>query len=121
MVPMRDGVKLATDIYLPAHDGMKLDGKFPVIFQRTPYNKEPKNLDGIDFYCKNGYVVVIQDCRGRYHSEGVFSKYVNEPKDGYDAIERNLSGQEELLIKEKNLTMEIREKDFMVPNHHICH
>ncbi|WP_373492711.1 CocE/NonD family hydrolase [Aquiflexum sp.] len=87
MVPTRDGIGLATDIYFPAKGGTKLDGKFPVIFLRTPYNKDPKDVEGIDFYCKNGYIMVFQDCRGRYKSEGKFSKYVNEPNDGYDAVE----------------------------------
>ena len=41
MVPMRDGVKLATDVYMPAHDGMPAPGKFPVLVSRTPYGKEP--------------------------------------------------------------------------------
>ena len=40
MVPMRDGVKLATDIYLPTEDGDALDERLPVILRRTPYNKE---------------------------------------------------------------------------------
>ena len=40
MVPMRDGVRLATDIYRPAHNGVAADGKFPVILERTPYNKD---------------------------------------------------------------------------------
>jgi predicted acyl esterase len=38
MVPMRDGVRLATDIYFPAKDGVRLEGKFPAILERTPYN-----------------------------------------------------------------------------------
>ena len=54
MVPMRDGIKLATDIYFPAEKGKGLDGTFPVIFHRTPYNKESINLNSIDFFCKNG-------------------------------------------------------------------
>jgi uncharacterized protein len=39
MVPMRDGVKLATDIYFPARGGAQAEGKFPVVLERTPYNK----------------------------------------------------------------------------------
>ncbi len=39
MVPMRDGVRLATDLYFPARDGQPLPGKFPAIFHRTPYDK----------------------------------------------------------------------------------
>ncbi len=41
MVPMRDGVRLATDVYLPARDGQILPGRFPTLFARTPYGKTP--------------------------------------------------------------------------------
>ena len=40
MVPMRDGVRLATDVYLPARDGEAVEGRFPAILERTPYNKD---------------------------------------------------------------------------------
>jgi uncharacterized protein len=83
MVPMRDGVLLATDIYFPK--GFK--GKLPVIFHRTPYNKEKGIGEVTQFFCKHGYIVIFQDCRGRYQSQGSFIKYVNEPQDGYDAVE----------------------------------
>lgn len=81
MMPMRDGVKLATDIYRPAGDG-----KFPVVLIRTPYQKTMSELDG-KFYARRGYVCAIQDCRGRFASEGDWEAFVNEPKDGYDAVE----------------------------------
>jgi len=81
MVPMRDGVKLATDIYRP-----KTEGKFPVIFTRTPYQKNMAELNG-RYYARRGYVYAIQDCRGRFASEGVWEPFVNEPEDGYDSIE----------------------------------
>jgi len=42
MAPMRDGVKLATDVYMPAHDGAPVPGKFPVLVSRTPYGKDPE-------------------------------------------------------------------------------
>ncbi len=87
MVPMRDGVMLATDIYLPAKDGKAINGKFPVIFHRTPYNKNQSDFTAVNLFCSNGYAVVFQDCRGRYKSQGKFTKYVNEPEDGYDAVE----------------------------------
>ena len=86
MVPMRDGVRLATDIYRPARNGSPVEEKLPMILHRTPYNKN--NADkSPEFFCRQGYLVVFQDCRGRYASEGVFTKYVHEPEDGYDAIE----------------------------------
>jgi putative CocE/NonD family hydrolase len=80
-VPMRDGVKLGTDIYLP-----KADGKFPVILIRTPYKKEMTEPQA-NFYARRGYAVAVQDCRGRFGSPGTWEAFVNEKKDGYDAIE----------------------------------
>lgn len=96
MVPMRDGVRLATDIYLPA--GMS--GPLSVILERTPYDKTGVNhadrtrADPIPRpkpeiaarFAEAGYVYVLQDCRGRYGSEGLFSKYLNEANDGYDTL-----------------------------------
>lgn len=80
-VPMRDGVKLATDLYLP-----QADGKFPVILVRTPYKKEMAELQA-RFYARRGYAFAVQDCRGRFGSAGVWEPFIHEPKDGYDAIE----------------------------------
>ncbi len=91
MVAMRDGVRLATDIYLPAKGNKPLAGTFPVILERTPYGKSQEG--GVtrhasaaiaNMLASNGYVIVFQDCRGRGHSEGEFTKYVNEGADGYD-------------------------------------
>lgn len=80
-VPMRDGLKLATDIYRP-----DTAGKFPVILVRTPYKKEMAELQA-RFYTRRGYAFAVQDCRGRFGSPGVWEPFVNEPKDGYDAVE----------------------------------
>src|SRR5687767_12750848 len=67
-VAMRDGVRLATDVYLPARNGVVAEGRFPAILERTPYNK-----DESDFYARefvpHGYVFVAQDVRGRFRSE----------------------------------------------------
>jgi len=82
MVPMRDEVKLATDLYFP--DTQK--GKFPCILIRTPYKKESSELDG-KYYASRGHVVAIQDVRGRYASEGEWEPFVHEGKDGFDTIE----------------------------------
>jgi uncharacterized protein len=77
MVPMRDGVRLATDIYFPARDGQRLSGKFPAILERTPYNKEGR-FHGLPAYpwqrsfASRGYVCISQDTRGRFKSEGVW-------------------------------------------------
>jgi putative CocE/NonD family hydrolase len=81
MIPMRDGVKLATDLYKP-----DADGKFPVILLRTPYAKDMSEIKA-RFYARRGYVFAAQDCRGRFASEGVWTPFFNEPKDGYDTIE----------------------------------
>jgi putative CocE/NonD family hydrolase len=83
-VPMRDGVVLRADVWLP-----KAEGRFPTLVYRTPYGKHnaPKEWTTFDAAVKRGYAVVIQDVRGRYASDGEFSPYQNEGKDGYDTIE----------------------------------
>jgi len=81
LVPMRDGVSLATDVYRP-----KAAGRFPVILVRTPYKKEMNEIQA-NFFARRGYVYAVQDCRGRFSSQGVWEPFVNEAKDGYDAIE----------------------------------
>lgn len=86
-VPMRDGVKLATDVYMPARDGQALEGPWPTILIRTPYDKGGLyNQKLARRFAYHGYATVIQDCRGRYGSEGVFYPFANEPKDGHDCI-----------------------------------
>ncbi len=84
----RDGVRLATDIYLPAKPG-----RYPVILQRTPYGLrlghgcfEPTSGQ-MAFWAGNGYVGVTQDSRGTFRSEGSFQPIVQEQNDGYDAVE----------------------------------
>ena len=83
MVPMRDGVRLATDVHLPAREGVAAPGRFPAILERTPYNK-----DESDFWARvfvpRGYVFVAQDVRGRYHSEGRWRPLRDDGRDGYD-------------------------------------
>jgi len=106
-VAMRDGVKLATDIYRPARAGKPVSGRFPAIMERTPYGrnvtsfrditqanpKTPKTRAEVAAaYVKQGYVVIFQDCRGRYDSEGEFVKYLSEGADGFDTC-RWLVGQ----------------------------
>jgi putative CocE/NonD family hydrolase len=83
-VPMRDGVVLRADIWLP-----KSEGKFPTLVYRTPYGKEnaPKEWSTFEKLPARGYAVVIQDVRGRYASDGEFLPYQNEGKDGFDTIE----------------------------------
>ena len=89
MVPMRDGVRLATDVYRPARDGAPVAEPLPVLLQRTPYGKEGRGLvERSLYFVERGYVVVLQDTRGRYESEGTFSKYHDfDAPDGYDTVE----------------------------------
>jgi len=78
---MRDGVVLSADIYRP-----KSDGKFPVLLQRTPYDK--RNSAEFAFTAAaHGFVVVVQDVRGRYSSEGEWYTFKHESDDGYDTVE----------------------------------
>lgn len=79
MVPMRDGVKLATDLYLPA----KLDGRLPVILTRSPYNKTGSKKHG-EYFAQHGYVFVAQDTRGRFGSEGIWHMMTDDGRDGVD-------------------------------------
>src|SRR6476469_9387634 len=80
-VTMRDGVILRADIYRP-----KADGQFPVLLQRTPYNKSGEVAFGLKA-AASGYVVIVQDVRGRYTSEGDFYTFRHESNDGYDTGE----------------------------------
>ena len=89
MIPARDGVRLATDIYRPAVGGRPVAERLPVVLQRTPYGKSTERfLAPAMHFASHGYVVAIQDMRGRYDSEGDFTKYdpLDAP-DGYDAVE----------------------------------
>ncbi len=95
MVVMRDGVRLATSIYLP-----KGPGPWPVILKRTPYEKDVTlAIDGDTFervpirpadtapYTEAGYALVLQDVRGRFRSEGDYAPYEEQIEDGYDSVE----------------------------------
>jgi uncharacterized protein len=83
MVPMRDGVKLACDIYRPTLNGQPIEGKFPVILERTPYGKDTvKNW--VEFFVPRGYIGIGQDVRGRYDSEGSWRPFRDDGNDGYD-------------------------------------
>lgn len=99
MVPMRDGIRLATDVYVPARDGSELPGPWPVILERTPYGRdrpsrserslaEPdeakSRAEVAGMFVERGYAVVYQDVRGRYGSEGEYRKYLDDAADGYD-------------------------------------
>jgi putative CocE/NonD family hydrolase len=88
--PMRDGVTLATEVYLPPNPS----GPLPVILQRTPYKRSP--VGGTPAICSSpdfislashGYVALSQDTRGRFRSNGVMDALQQEARDGYDAVE----------------------------------
>lgn len=82
---MRDGVVLRADVYRP-----DTEGRFPVLIHRTPYNKATTVANGIPFAIRaacRGYVVILQDCRGRYASEGEWYPFLHEMEDGYDTVE----------------------------------
>lgn len=83
-VKMRDGVVLRGDIFRP-----DADGKFPVLLQRTPYRRMTwgYNIDFAQRAASRGYVVFLQDVRGRYTSEGDWYPFLHESEDGYDTIE----------------------------------
>ncbi len=81
MAPMRDGVKLATDVYLPAGDG-----PWPVVLTRTPYNKKPYGGRSAQ-YTDHGYAFVAQDVRGKFESEGTYNPFEDDMNDGYDTVE----------------------------------
>jgi putative CocE/NonD family hydrolase len=100
MIPMRDGVRLAADIYVPSIEGVApTPGRFPVLLLRTPYGKANWSTRPAtpavasvgtlypDTANSHGYVVVYQDVRGTFDSEGIFEPMLNEAKDGLDTVE----------------------------------
>jgi len=94
MLPMRDGIQLATDIYHPAVKSKRFLGVLPTILGRTSYGKTWKSLwidPVVNYFVPRGYAVVIQDIRGRGKSEGVGQYFhtvnCHEGEDGYDTVE----------------------------------
>ncbi len=83
MVPMRDGIHLATSVYRP--EGV---GPWPVILTRTPYGKDVMYGPATHRdYLQHGYVRVVQDVRGKFKSEGKYAAFVDDMEDGYDTVE----------------------------------
>ena len=79
----RDGTRLRADIYRP-----DAEGRFPVLLLRLPYGKDLTEVFGDhEYFPSRGYVVVIQDTRGRWASDGAFTPLIYEGEDGYDAVE----------------------------------
>ena len=85
MVPMRDGIKLATDVYRPKG----IDGALPTILIRLPYNKSTYRgaTTPADFFASHGYAVVVQDVRGKFASEGEFRVYQGDMTDWSDTFD----------------------------------
>lgn len=86
-VPMRDGVILYADLYMPATEGV-----FPAVIMRTPYNKDKFDQEWLysnpELWMKEGYCLLIQDVRGCCRSEGILrSTGESEVEDGYDTVE----------------------------------
>lgn len=84
LVPMRDGVLLATDVYRPAGSREP----FPLILLRTPYDRRSADMEQTARHLAGaGYAVAVQDVRGRFGSQGCWTPWVNEGNDGFDAVE----------------------------------
>jgi putative CocE/NonD family hydrolase len=82
-VPMRDGVRLSVDVFLPPGDE-----PVPVVLVRTPYNNtDVYYTDQMRFWVDRGYGFVVQDCRGKYDSDGEFVPWIHEREDGFDTQE----------------------------------
>jgi uncharacterized protein len=86
MIPTRDGARLAADLYRPARSDKPVPGRFPALLTRTPYNKDGTAGEG-RYYAERGYVVVANDVRGRYQSEGTWRLIDDDPADGFDVVE----------------------------------
>jgi uncharacterized protein len=82
MVPMRDGTKLAANVFRP-----RGEGRFPTILMRTPYGKPDEKSGDAKPYIAGGYVLVVQDCRGRGKSEGIWDPFRYDAEDGFDTQE----------------------------------
>ena len=84
--PMRDGVELSADVYMPAEDG-----PVPALLIRTPYDniseEDVRTRSAMVDLAQRGYAVVAQDVRGRFDSEGDWYPFINEAEDGHDTIE----------------------------------
>jgi putative CocE/NonD family hydrolase len=90
-IPMRDGIRLATDLHMPAAPA---SGRLPVVLIRTPYGKDGRyfarredSASIVNFLTRHGYVVAVQDKRGRHHSEGAYVVSGGDAADGYDTVD----------------------------------
>ena len=81
-VPMRDGVDLSLDLIRP-----DVPGNYPVVLIRTPYDKVKARQPFHHELARRGYIVALNDLRGRFNSDGEFTPYVHDTDDGYDTVE----------------------------------
>jgi putative CocE/NonD family hydrolase len=81
VIPMRDGVRLAADLFLPHGTG-----RWPTLLLRTPYSRKAPGVRSYRFFAQRGYAVLIQDVRGRYASQGVFGPTQQQGPDANDTI-----------------------------------
>jgi predicted acyl esterase len=81
-VPMRDGVRLAADVFLPA-----ISGRWPTVLVRTPYSRHALSIRGYRYFVQRGYALVVEDLRGRYGSQGNFGLVPQEAPDGSDTLD----------------------------------
>jgi hypothetical protein len=87
MIPVRDGIRLSTQLYRPGRNGASVAERFPVLLQRTPYELATSARDAA-FFARHGYIAAVQNIRGRYKSEGKFLKVQPaDATDGFDVIE----------------------------------
>jgi len=87
-VTMPDGTVLYLDIYRPALKGEPVEGRWPVLLERSPYNKDRLSYSTTGrYFAQRGYIYVIQDVRGRWSSEGDFAFLRNEADDGLATME----------------------------------
>src|SRR3954453_7177438 len=80
-VPMRDGVRLSTNVFLPPSAG-----RHPALLVRTPYGKGTNLITGYKVFIERRSAVIVQDVRGRYASEGTFQPPIQEDRDGEDTL-----------------------------------
>src|SRR5258708_11948459 len=87
-IRVRDGVRLATDLYVPIGGA---SDRYPVVLIRTPYGNFPgraHNVDvAVEFFASHGYVVAVQETRGKFRSEGIFTVSGGDADDGYDTVD----------------------------------
>ena len=85
-IAMRDGVRWRPTSTAPREDGKPVEGRFPTLLTRTPYNKDGAAGEG-QYYAGAGYMVVANDVRGRYASEGTWRLIADDPQDGFEVVE----------------------------------